>query len=527
MSAARPFFRLAILPILLLTGAAQGQDDLPQLHAVVPHPAGIAAMQICPSRITDAFRHELVPDFRKLTYDVARRCAGQLKLPRNDQPNRSAPAGTIVDQDPQSGVSIPGDRTVTLFVSTGPPANLEAPPPPIATQTCANGSVVLATDTCPPTAPAVAPPAPPPPPQPPPVSGVELSNADAVAGSPLHFTVTLGPNGTGGKISFATLGGNARPQVDYDPVRGNLNLSPASQPVVIEVPTHQSSDAAANPQVLMVIVAGKQVLARAIGTIRQQPPPPAKAVVNIRADTVVAPAPLHFTIAFQPGTPGGTASYYTEGGSAKPGVDYDSVKGEVAVDPTTGMQVVEVPTHANANAAGDRTVGMVVLANDEVLAREFGTIRQPTPPKPPECVTGNEPSCEPPPCTTGTEPSCPPRCKDGTPEPCPTWPIPDLLPFLVIGVSFGIAAGAVSLVWPRPPKLPIEQPETETENPPKGPPQLSDIGFDVATSKDAAPPAFKSTGKGPKSPIVSLTVKTTREDARIIAATRPEDGENG
>ena len=48
MSAARPFFRLAILPILLLTGAAQGQDDLPQLHAVVPHPAGIAAMSALP-----------------------------------------------------------------------------------------------------------------------------------------------------------------------------------------------------------------------------------------------------------------------------------------------------------------------------------------------------------------------------------------------------------------------------------------------------------------------------------------------
>src|SRR6185369_5427406 len=406
MSAARPLFRLAILPILLLTGAAQGQDDLPQLHAVVPHPAGIAAMQICPSRITDAFRHELVPDFRKLTYDVARRCAGQLKLPRNDQPNRSAPAGTIVDQDPQGGVSIPGDRTVTLFVSTGPPANLEAPPPPIATQTCANGSVVLATDTCPPTAPAVAPPTPPPPPQPPPVSGVELTGGDAVAGSPLRFTVTLGPNGTGGKISFATLGGNARPQVDYDPVRGNLNLSPASQPVVTEVPTHQSSDAAANPQVPMVIVAGKQVLARAIGTIRQaaiqqsppagqEPPPaasPATGVAQIRADTAVAPAPLHFTIAFQPGTPGGKAGYYSEGGSAKPGVDYDPVQGEVTLNPTTGLQVVEVPTHANANASADLTVGMVVLANDKVVAREFGTIRQPTPPKPPECVTGNEPS---------------------------------------------------------------------------------------------------------------------------------------
>jgi len=46
-----------------------------------------------------------------------------------------------------------------------PPAPVEAPPPPPATQTCPDGSVILATDTCP------VPPPPPPPPPPAPERG--------------------------------------------------------------------------------------------------------------------------------------------------------------------------------------------------------------------------------------------------------------------------------------------------------------------------------------------------------------------
>jgi len=412
MSTARAFFRLAILPFLLLAIAAQTLDPRMYRERVPPAPA---AAGCDPQRIKAATDYRLVPYFIGCEYRAAADLArhAELRLLPDGRPDQR-PRYTIIDQNPRRGSPISDNRTIRVVVSTGPaetrPPVATAPPPPVEV-----------------------PPRLPPKTAPGPVSGILVSNAAAIAGRPLQFRISMSPQGAAGRVHYEAGGGNAVPGVDYEPKRGSLMLEPSGW-AIVSINTRQRAGAPDPASVLLVVTDGERILGRGMGRIRQLAPPPiireptppvlpppqapkppftpaaAPPVqppghilippgtdiivkppcpdgrqppcpvgpVDLSNATAIAGSPLQFTATVRAGGVGGEVSYSPVGGSAQPGTDYAGASGTLTLVPAKPSQII-VDTKPNPNSSGDLTMLMVLREGERIVARAIGTIRQPSP----------------------------------------------------------------------------------------------------------------------------------------------------
>ena len=258
------------------------------------------------------------------------------------------------------------------------------------------------------------------------------------------------------------------------------------------------------------------------------PSPPPISAIEVDDQLVEAGEPLQFAISIKPADAVGRLSYSITGGTAQPGRDYDSsqAKGDLAVNPDGNPLSITINTRAAPAVSGDLTLDLLVTADTEASDTATGTIHV----LPLPCTSGREPSC--PPCTTGAELSCPP-CRTGAELSCPPrrpwWEeiiddLAELPPWVWLIPGIGIGAVAVYVLRPAPVSSP-PGPALPPPTPPKGSPPASGPPFEVATSypENAAPPTVTSPELGPKSPVVSLIVKTTREGPRVVTTQSMED----
>ena len=244
MAAARQLLRIAVLPALL---ALMGAQPAPVTHQI----QGAAQVQLppdCESQIREALQRAVIPDLSNCPVSITQRVSdaydSRVRFDPRHVPDERAAVGIIFRQDPGGGSPLQ-KRPVVLYVSTGPPSPPPTPQPP--------------------------PPPPPPEPEPEPltVGPVTVSAADAVAGKPLEFRISPGAAAVGGKIRYSIRSGSARPGVDYVDARGERQLDPDADPILVEVQTRPNPAATAAVTLTLVVSDGDRVLDEATGTISQ------------------------------------------------------------------------------------------------------------------------------------------------------------------------------------------------------------------------------------------------------------------
>jgi hypothetical protein len=192
------------------------------------------------------------------------------------------------------------------------------------------------------------------------------SNASAVEGSPVEFTVTKSGTTTGTlTVDYATAAGTATPGTDFTATSGTLSFLDTDTTKTISVATTDDVTTEGNETFTVTIsnaAAGSTITTpQGTGTINDNDnPPPSFAVNDV---SVTEGGDLVLTVTKTGSTSSSfSVDYATANGTATAGTDYTATSGTLTFDPADATQAITIPTTGDTTFESDETF-TVTLSN--------------------------------------------------------------------------------------------------------------------------------------------------------------------